>query len=477
MTNDLISNKPVLEDIQTGAPVDNSVPSQQGIRSSIPGYPASASEITAAQASPQELLLREIEDTIVAYQPATFILGTIASKAAVKRFSGSMEIDFYALGSDRISSVTGVAVIPPPYAHTVTLNLPDNDVMLFSEDTLVKVRGVQGYADDGKTLDPIHELLLQVIARDELTRQPVFYAINGYKSNPADSETFVPRIPLNTTIYLLNTAAAESQLFTTPSSYIPRPCTAFMQRKLLNIQVSRYFDSASKKVRWGKEDILEAAIREFRRRSEINYLEGVQSRRMTHNPSRHFAGQEFIYTSEGLISQIRQQFHYDPGNFTFADFLRLSEILFADNNGSKRSLLCVGRKLAVSILSLQYTLTKELSIDSSSHWGINMTDFSSLFGTISLVHYPILDQIGREEQGFAIDVARLIRYVHRGAYTENIDMSVHGEDAQRDVYVETDCLVLKGDNHVFISPTPANSNPPVNSNPPLNKPRKVVKLS
>jgi hypothetical protein len=87
-----------------------------------------------------------------------------------------------------------------------------------------------------------------------------------------------------------------------------------------------------------------------------------------------------------------------------------------------------------------------------------MTDYTSLYGTISMVHYPILDQIERSNQGIAIDPSRLFRYIYREPYRQNIDMSIHGEEASRDVYVETDCLVLKGPNHLLIKPYPSTPN-------------------
>ncbi|MDR3129079.1 MAG: hypothetical protein LBU03_02375 [Tannerellaceae bacterium] len=456
-----------LRDVRTVPPVNNSIPSQQGILSSIPNQPASVSEFIADQTNPNELILNDVEQAIVTFEPNRFILGTLANVAAHQRPSSSMEVEYFALGSDRISSALASNYSPITPVSTSPLPIPQQDALLFLEDSLVKVRGVSGYLPDGATPDSLHELLLQVVARDEASRQPIFYAVNGPKFDPDDVATLIPPIPVNTPLFLLNTAAAESQLFTQPSAHVPRPKVAFMQRKILNIQVSKYFSAVPKKVRWGRQDILETAIREFRRKSEFNYLEGVQSKRMTVNSARKFAGQEFIYTSEGILSQLRKSFRYDPNDFSFLDLVKLSELLFADNNASKRALLCVGKRLASSILSIQYTLTKDLSISASSHWGINMTDFSSLFGTLSMVHYPFLDELGRSDQGFAIDVSRLSRFVFRRAYEQSVDMRVHGEDASRDIYIETDCLVLKGDNHALISPFPPSSTP---SDPPAYSP-------
>ncbi|MDR3137534.1 MAG: hypothetical protein LBT73_01455 [Tannerellaceae bacterium] len=440
-------------DILTQGPVNHAINNQQGFPSDIPTYPASASEIVAAT-NPDEILLKEVEDTITAFQPATFLLGTVAALGATKRFAGSMEVQYFSLGSDRVQSATTAAYTPSTSNPTPTaiLPVPNDDVNLFPEDLLVQARGVPGFLDDGDTEDPNHDLLLQVVSRDDASYQPVFYAINGFKKNPTDPTTLVPRVPKGTVLYTLNTAASESQLFTAPSSHVPRAQTAFMQRKILNIQITKYFDKANKTVHWGREEILEAAIREFRRRSEINYLEGVKSKRMTRNAARQFSGQEFIYTSEGVLSQLRKKFPYTPGSFTFTDFIQLAEMIFADNDGAKHALLCVGKKLATDIFSLQYTLVKELAVSNNTHWGINMTDFTCIFGTISLIHYPILDEIGRSDQGFAIDPSRVIRYMAQPSYSENIDMAVHGEEAERGVYIETDCLVLKGDNHVLITP-------------------------
>lgn len=441
--------------INTTGAVNHSVTDMQGLRTDIPGQAATVSELSSAEANPQDLLLREVEQTIVDFEPANFILGTIAARAATRRFSGSMEVDYFVMGADRVTASTTGGYNPDTLTPTAVLPLSASDAGLFQEDLLVKVRGIQGFLPDGKTVDSKHELFLQVVGRTGDGLNPLFYAINGAKVVSADPQTLVPPIPNGTALYIMNTAAGESQLFTSPMSHTPQPRTAYMQRKVLNIQVSRYFREARKRVAWGEEDILEKAIREFRRRTEINYLEGVQSKRMTVNTNRRLAGQELIYTSEGLLSQIGRSFAYTAGSFTFGDLLRLSEELFADNNGGKQALLCVGRGLGSSILNGDYTLSRDLTIGRSTHWGIDMTDYTSLYGTISMVHYPIMDQIGRGWQGIAIDPSRLFRYVYREPYRQNIDMSVHGEEASRDVYVETDCLVLKGDNHLLVKPSPA----------------------
>jgi hypothetical protein len=439
-------------DVRTIAAVNNSIASEQGIMTDVPSVPMSVSELDADQLTPQELLLREVEDTIISFEPNHFILGTIAARAAVKRFSGSMEVEHFSVGSDKVAAATISAYTPLTPVSSSTLPLNATDAKIFQVDLLVQARGVRGYLSDGSTVDAKHDLLLQVVAFNDTSQQPVFYAINGYKASPQDAETLIPAIPARTMLYTLSSAASESQLFTALSSHMPRPATAYMQRKVLNIQVSKYFSASRKKVTWGREDVLEAAIREFRRRSEINYLEGVQSRRMAFNSSRVYSGQELIYTSEGLIPQLSKTFGYPPDNFSYQHFLRLSQLLFADDNGSKRALLCAGKDLATSILCPDYQLQKDLTIGTSTHWGINMTDFSSIFGTISMVHYPILDQIGRSAQGFAIDPSRLVRYIYRQPFHESIDMSIHGEEAERDVYVEIDCLLLKGENHVLITP-------------------------
>jgi hypothetical protein len=373
-----------------------------------------------------------------------------------------MEVDYFAIGRDLVTGQTTSAYDPgDDKPSTTALPMSSDDAALFTHDLLVRVLGVPGYLEDGTTVDPnpMHSLLLQVVGKTtDGNNKPVFYAINGPKTSSANTSTYVPAIPGGSTLVRLTTAASENQLFTGVSSYAPVSRRVYMQRQLLNIQIGEFFDRATKRVKWGKEEIVEKAIREFRRQTEINYLMGQQSKRMITNAERKFAGQEYVYTSEGILPQIPETFDYVSKGFEYNDLLRLSEQLFSDNNGSKQALMCVGKDLATDILSVNYALYKDLNIGKSTHWGINMTDYTSLFGTISMVHYPMLDQIGLSKNGFAIDPSRLSRFVHRNQYHVNIDMKVHGEAATRDVYIQTDCLVLKGPNHAFIKPAAAKTN-------------------
>jgi hypothetical protein len=441
--------------VTTIAPQNNSTTDQQGLSTALPGVETSASEIAGAEMTENELLLTQVEQEIINFEPQRFVLGTIAARATDKRFAEGMEVEYYAIGSGRKTAQTSSAY-DPGSGKPATTPLPfvKTDAVLFTLDSIVIARVVQGYLPDGVTVDPKHELQLQVVGRtQDGNNSPIFYAINGPRTATTDTETYVPAIAAQTTIVLLNTAMGESQLFTEPISSMPRPTRVYMQRQALNIQITEFFERQKKKVRYGREDVLEHAIREFRSRVETQYLLGVQSKRTVENSNMQYGGgQKLVYTSEGLLWQMRQNFTYTKGSMTYNNLLALTKQMFSGNNGARRALVLAGEGLVESIMKIDYSIYKDLSIGNKEHWGINMTDYTSPFGTLSLLHYPMLDEIEMPDNGMVIDVDRLYRYVYAEPYHKSVDMQVHGQEAKRDIYVQTDCLVLKGDNNIFIKP-------------------------
>jgi len=96
--------------------------------------------------------------------------------------------------------------------QTLTANFPQAYATLL-------VKGVDGYAADGKTKTVGKDLMLFVTGRDTVTGNPVVHAVNGPKDNPADETCTMVAIPAGTTIVLLSNALYETQKEVAPRPY------------------------------------------------------------------------------------------------------------------------------------------------------------------------------------------------------------------------------------------------------------------
>ena len=130
---------------------------------------------------------------------------------------------------------------------------------------------------------------------------------------------------------------------------------------------------------------------------------------------------------------------------------------FTGNNGSKEAFVGVGKDLLEDMMKVDYTLTKDINVKSREKWGIKFQAFESSFGTMNVVHLPILDEVGLSEIGICLDLDKLVLYKMEEE-RRNINMETQGEAAERNVTIQTDCLTLKGYSHLLIKPNTSGFN-------------------
>ena len=252
-------------------------------------------------------------------------------------------------------------------------------------------------------------------------------------------------------------AGSESQLFCPPTNQAPTPREVYMQRKMSNTKFTEYFENVKKKVAWDKEDVMENDLWEFRRKCEVSYLLGIKGKIAIKDAQYPNRGIENVYFQEGIMWSIKKHYEYTKGKFSFADFIGITKMKFTGNNGSKEAFVGVGKDLLEDMMTVDYTLTKDINVKSREKWGIKFQAFESSFGTMNVVHLPILDEVGLSEIGICLDLDMLVLYKMEEE-RRNINMETQGEAAERNVTIQTDCLTLKGYSHLLIKPNTSGFN-------------------
>lgn len=404
-----------------------------------------------------DIIAEDIDEDIAKFRPDFFPVDTIARKAAKKKKKTNYVVKHYSIDASRISCSTNAAHVEAVSKKRLTLPIDVSDGKVFNVYDTINVRGVDGYAPDGSTATPGIDLMLYVVALDSSSGLPVVVAINGKKQNTGDVECYVPSIPEGTDLFCMAKAGSESQLFCPPTNQAPVPQEVYMQRKMSNTKFTDYFENVKKKVAWDKEDVMENDLWEFRRKCEVSYLLGIKGK-ITINDSQYpNRGAENVYFQEGVMWSIKKHYEYTKGRFTFNDFIGITKMKFTGNNGSKEAFVGVGKDLLEEMMKVDYTLTKDINVKPREKWGIKFQAFESSFGTMNVVHLPILDEVKLSDIGICLDLDMLVLY-YMMEEKRRIDMETQGEAAERNVTIQTDCLTLKGYSHLIIKPNTSGFN-------------------
>ena len=129
-------------------------------------------------------------------------------------------------------------------------------------------------------------------------------------------------------------------------------------------------------------------------------------------------------------------------------------MMFTGNNGSREAFVGVGKDLLEDMMKVDLHMVKDINVRPREKWGIKFNSFESSFGTLNVVHLPILNEYGMSNVAICLDLDMLVRYKLEEK-SKSLDLSVNGEDAQRNVTIMSDALALRGYSHMLIKPSGA----------------------
>lgn len=423
----------------------NPTPGQAGLNTQLPGQPTTVSNAAEATGGVggDGLIQPDIDDDIFLIGTDETVLDGLMRKARKKTLVSSFEVDHYLIDESKAYALTTESYTAAQ-AEQAVVKVAAADCNLFQDYGTVLARGVNGYAEDGKTAIPGSDLMLFVVGKDS-TNSPIFRAVNGPKTNKTDEFCTLPDIPAGTKLILLNNACAETQKFVAPSTVVPTPMRVYLQKMILNEIISDYFDSQKKRIPFAEATIAEAVIKDFRRRSNRTLWMGQKSK---FKVNRGEMGQQTVYTTEGLRWQFKRQYDH-VGSWTFEEIIALAKLKFTGQNCSKKAFWLMGKNQLESIQNIDFTKHKDITMTGDTAWGFEVTKLHTVFGDFYIKHEPTLDYLDCSNSGAIIDLDGLVRYYMKNE--ETTTEKVEGEEAKRKCIITINALALKGTSHIWVN--------------------------
>lgn len=416
---------------------------QAGLNTQVSGEAAIVSTMAEAGG---DLIQPDIDPLITKIATDESVLDTIKRKVKRQVQVDAFEVDHYMIDEKRISAKTTAAVVKAASTQVFPITMSSADSKLFYDYSTAIVKGVSGYAKDGKTTTE-EELMIYCVGKND-SDMPKFIAINGPKNTESDEACGTPAIPSGSEIVLLGSAAYETQERIAPNVVLPVAERVYLQKQLCNSVVSDYFESQKKRIPFQKAQIAEAIIRQWRLENCRTAWMGIQGKFKVKAQDKNM-GEQYVYTSKGIRWQIKRDYELQSGKITLDDIVYLSMFKFTGYNCSKKAMWIMGKELLANIQTIDLTLHKDISMADSEVFGIKCTRLKTVFGDIELVHDPVLDRLGYSKCGALLDMDGLVRYWRKNETSKK--EKVEGEEAERDIIMCIDSLCLKGYSHIWVN--------------------------
>lgn len=385
----------------------------------------------------------DIDDELFRFNPDDTPLMNLMLRAKRVKVN-SPEIDHFMIDEAKSYVVVAESLIGCK-KQQVTLGIEDSDHNILRPFSTVLVKGVSGYTPDGQTLTPGKELMLFVVAIDNITNNPVVRAVNGKKNQPEDEYCIIPDIPSGTQLVMLANSLYETQKEVDPDIIIPQPQRIYLQKRGMNQVVSDYFESQRKRVPFSKAIIAEQAIANFKVRGNRTLWAGRGGKFKMNVPR---MGMQHVYCTEGIRWQFKRELMHQ-GSWTVEKIIALAKMFFTGEDVPKTALLLAGKNLLEQIQCIDFSKHPEIQITTKKNSvGWVVTNFHTVFGDIEIKREPTLDRLGWSNSGALIGENRLIHYVYSNEHS--FSDRVEGEEATRSGILIWDALALKGGCHIWI---------------------------
>lgn len=417
-----------------------------GLDAHAPGNPATVSALANASGgiNAGNFVEVDIDEELSRFKSDDTPLMNLMLKAKKVKVE-SPEVQHFMIDEPR-SFVTTTAEVKAGSTPSNTFPLPlsgEESAIPRPYGTLL-VKGVAGFAEDGKTTTPGKEMMLFVVGHNE-NGLPICRAINGPKTNPTDEYCVVPTIPIGTTCVILSNALYETQKEVDPDLIVPQAETIYLQKRGMNQVVSDYFDAQKKRIPFSKAILAEQAITNFKVRGNRTLWAGRKSKFKVNVPK---MGIQSVYTTEGVRWQFKKELQH-TGKWTIERLIALAKMFFTGEDVPKTSILLAGKNFLENIQTIDYSEHPEIQITTTTNpVGWKVTNIHTVFGDIELKHEPTLDRLGWSNSGALLAYDRLVHY----QYTSEHSFSdrVEGEEATRTGIIVWDALALKGSCHIWI---------------------------
>lgn len=429
-----------------GTTTTTPAPGTAGVQTQVPGAPTTVSGVAGASGGvgPGNLIQSDLDQELYKFKSDDTPLMQLMLNARKVKVN-SPEVEHYMIDEPR-SSVTSTTQVTAGTAKQFVLPLLANDAEIPRPYGTLLVKGVDGYAADGKTKTPGKDLMLFVTGQDPTTNNPIVRAVNGPKANTTDESCTTPEIPAGSTLIILSNALYETQKKVDPDLIVPQAQMVYLQKRGMNQIVSDYYEAQKKKIPFGKAVIAEAAITNFKVRGNRTLYAGRKGKMTVQTPE---VGAQTIYFTEGVRYQVKKELNH-TGKWTIEEIIALAKMVFTGEDVPKSVIALSGKNFLENIQCIDYSKHPEIQITTKTNpVGWVVTNFHTVFGDIEYKHDPTLDRLKWSNSAFIVAPDRLVHYQYSAEHSSKD--RVEGEEATREAILVWDALALKGSCHIWIN--------------------------
>lgn len=417
-----------------------------GVQSQVGGAATTVSNVAGATGGigPGNLVQSDLDEELYKFKSDDTPMMQLMLKAKKVKVSSPV-VDHFMIDEPR-SSVTSATAVAAGTSQQFVLPLLAADASIPRPYGTLLAKGVDGYAEDGKTKTPGKDIMLYVVGNDPTTGNPIVRAVNGPKTNSADEYCTTPAIPSGTTLIILANALYETQKEVNPSLIVPQPTTVFLQKRGMNQIVSDYYDAQKKRIPFSKAVIAEAAITEFKVMCNRTLYAGRKGKMKIKTDK---VGVQDVYFSDGVRYQVKKELQH-VGKWTIEEFIALAKMVFTGEDVPKNVICLAGKNFLENIQCIDYSKHPEIQISTKTNpmdWVV--TSFHTVFGDMEFKHDPTLDRLKWSNSALIVAPDRLVHYQFSAEHSSRD--RVEGEEASREAILVWDALALKGSCHVWIN--------------------------
>lgn len=446
------------ETVNVGGQIPTPTPGTAGVKTQVGGAATTVSNVAGATGGigPGNFVQSDLDQELFKFKSDDTPLMQLMLKAKKVKVD-SPEVDHYMIDEPR-SSVTSTTAVSEGAAQQFILPLLANDAAIPRPYGTLLAKGVDGYAEDGKTKTPGKDLMLFVTGHDPASGNPIVRAVNGPKAATSDEYCTTPAIPAGTVLVILSNALYETQKEVDPDLIVPQPTTVYLQKRGMNQIVSDYYEAQKKRIPFGKAVIAEAAITNFKVRGNRTLYAGRKGKIKVQTPK---AGVQDIYFAEGVRYQVKKELQH-IGKWTVEEVVALAKMVFTGEDVPKNVICLAGKNFLENIQCIDYSKHPEIQISTKTNpVGWVVTNFHTVFGDLEFKHDPTLDRLKWSNSAFIVAPDRLVHYQYSAEHTSRDRME--GEEATRESMLVWDALALKGSCHVWINGEAATADGNINT--------------
>lgn len=266
--------------------------------------------------------------------------------------------------------------------------------------------------------------------------------LNGVKGINANAEIYVvPNFESTLKIYRMGQAKSELAMTTDPVAMYPEKFEQFCQNFMAQIEESTFAAMQKKKVPVSFGSFEADNIYSMRAEMEMSFIHGAMNKIKNGSDSTYFTG--------GIARSISNVLEWGTGGesreLNKEMYSRWLRTLFTGNDGSKERVLLCGSGL-IEALELLRESNKNISGNASQeeYLGVKVTKIFSTFGTLRIIHAPLFDETGWEDNGLVLDLEHLYKKDFQSMTATELDLKTSGQkNAKAKVIQEVSCMILR----------------------------------